>query len=74
MKRICLVYPNGMKLPRCFRYATNIATDTIETLPPMGPLYIIGNSKLPIDFIDNRIKKYGLRVADSKESMNECPE
>src|SRR3990172_45806 len=59
MKRICLVYPNGMELPGYFRYATNISTDTIETLPPMGLLYVIGNSKRQIDFIDNRIKKYG---------------
>jgi len=48
-----------MELPGYFRYATNISTDTIETLPPMGLLYIIGNSKHEIDFIDNRIKKYG---------------
>ena len=49
-----------MKLPPYFRYATNITTDILETLPPMGLLYIIGNSKYQIDFIDNRIKKYGL--------------
>lgn len=58
MKKICLVYPDEMKLPPYFRYATNISTDIIETLPPLGLLYIIGNSKFKIDFIDNRIKKY----------------
>jgi radical SAM superfamily enzyme YgiQ (UPF0313 family) len=58
MKKICLVYPDEMKLPDYFRYATNISTDISETLPPMGLLYIIGNSKYEIDLIDNRIKNY----------------
>ena len=58
MKKVCLVYPNGTKLPDYFRYATNIATDKLETLPPLGLLYIIGNSKYEIDFIDNRIEKH----------------
>lgn len=58
MKKICLVYPDGMKLPPYFKYATNISTDITETLPPLGLLYIIGNSKFKIDFIDNRIKRY----------------
>jgi len=49
-----------MKLPSYFRPATNISTDINETLPPLGLLYIIGNSKLKIDFIDNRIKKHSV--------------
>ena len=56
--KICLVYPNELELPSYFSYATNISTDINETLPPMGLLYIIGNSKYQIDLIDNRIHKY----------------
>lgn len=58
MKKICLLYPNEMKLPSYFRYATNILADISLTLPPMGLLYIIGNSRLDIDLIDNRVRKY----------------
>jgi len=58
MKKICLLYPNEMKLPSYFRYATNILADISLTLPPMGLLYIIGNSRLDIDLIDNRVQKY----------------
>jgi len=61
MVKICLVYPNGMKLPSYFKVATNISTDINETLPPLGLLYIISNSKYNIDFIDNRIEKYSFK-------------
>ncbi len=66
MKKICLVYPDEMKLPDYFSYATNISTDISETLPPLGLLYIIGNSKYNIDFIDNRIKKYSFEELSEK--------
>jgi hypothetical protein len=33
-----------MELPQ-FKYATNIAADAEETLPPFGLFYIVGNSK-----------------------------
>ncbi len=59
MKKICLIYPNTMQLPESFRVATNISTGNRKTLPPLGMLYIIGNSKYEIDFIDNRVKRYG---------------
>ncbi len=54
-----------MILPRDFKYATNIATDNIETLPPLGLLYIIGNSKYTITLIDNRIRKYDFEKLSS---------
>ncbi len=47
-----------MKLPKYFEYATNISTENENHLPPLGMLYLIGNSKYKIDFIDNRIKKF----------------
>ena len=56
--KVCLVYPDSIKLPSYFKRATNISTDIKETLPPLGMLYIIGNSKYQIDFIDDRIEKY----------------
>lgn len=56
--KICLVYPNTMKLPSYFNYATNIITDIDQALPPIGLMYIIGNSKNKIDLIDNRILQY----------------
>ncbi|MCB2147285.1 MAG: B12-binding domain-containing radical SAM protein [Deltaproteobacteria bacterium] len=52
------MYPKSMTLPSYFSSATNISTDAEETLPPLGILYIISNSKYNIDFIDNRIKQY----------------
>jgi anaerobic magnesium-protoporphyrin IX monomethyl ester cyclase len=58
MKKICIVYPKSMMLPSYFDSATNISTDASETLPPLGILYIVSNSKYNIDFIDNRIKQY----------------
>lgn len=57
MKRIFLVYPNVMRLPSYFAPAVNISTDIHHTLPPLGMLYIISNSRYDIDFIDNRIRK-----------------
>lgn len=57
MKKICLVYPKSMTLPKYFHSATNISTDNDETLPPLGILYLISNSKYKIDFLDNRIQK-----------------
>ncbi|MBU0628102.1 MAG: B12-binding domain-containing radical SAM protein [Nanoarchaeota archaeon] len=58
MKKVCLVYPNTIKLPKSFRYANNLAVHSNNTLPPLGLLYIIGNSKNKIDIIDNRIRRY----------------
>ena len=56
--KILLIYPNNTKLPWYFKY---IIDDTIkDTLPPLGMLYVIANSRSDIDFIDNRIKKYDL--------------
>jgi radical SAM superfamily enzyme YgiQ (UPF0313 family) len=51
-----------MKLPKYFDYATNISTDTEDTLPPLGMLYLISNSKYHIDFIDNRVQKLNTEI------------
>ncbi|HPS19456.1 MAG TPA: radical SAM protein [Candidatus Omnitrophota bacterium] len=56
--KICLVYPDTMALPEFFNAATNITSRSEKTLPPLGVLYIIGNSAQNIDFIDNRVKRY----------------
>lgn len=58
MKKICFVYPKSMTLPKYFNVATNISTEVNETLPPLGILYVIANSKYNIDFIDNRVENY----------------
>ncbi|NQT46451.1 MAG: B12-binding domain-containing radical SAM protein [Candidatus Omnitrophica bacterium] len=55
-KKICLVYPNLMKLPKFFNKVTNIPQSS-TLLPPLGLLYIASNSKYKIDIIDNRIEK-----------------
>lgn len=68
MKKICILYPKSMKLPEYFHYATNITSDNEETLPPLGILYILSNSKNIIDFIDNRIHKYDSELLINKLS------
>lgn len=57
-----------MKLPQYFYYATNITSDNEETLPPLGILYIISNSKNFIDFIDNRVQRYDTDLLINKLS------
>jgi radical SAM superfamily enzyme YgiQ (UPF0313 family) len=56
--RICFVYPNSFNLPKAFRLAIS---NEPYLLPPLGVLSVIANSKFDIDFIDNRVKKYGYR-------------
>jgi radical SAM superfamily enzyme YgiQ (UPF0313 family) len=51
-----------MKLPKYFEYATNISTDNEKNLTPLGMLYLIGNSKYKIDFVDNRIHKFDYKT------------
>lgn len=58
--RICLVYPQGMDLPDYFDGIITSKVGKGQTLPPLGILYIISNSKYynNMDFIDNRIAGY----------------
>ncbi len=68
MIKICLVYPKSMRLPRYFNFVTNIATETVKTLPPLGMLYLISNTNYKVDFIDNRIQQYDTRTLCEKLS------
>jgi len=47
-----------MSLPEYFDSATNLKRNSEKTLPPLGMLYIIGNSRHKIDLIDNRVNQY----------------
>lgn len=53
--KIALVYPRGNKLSG--KFDNVIETRPKKTLIPLGMLYMVANSGLDIDFIDNRIEK-----------------
>lgn len=55
--KICLVYPNQMKLPEFFQEVSNIPNQP-RLMPPLGMFYIMSNNTVKMDFLDNRIHGY----------------
>ena len=55
--KICLVYPNQMKLPKFFEKVSNIPNEPL-LMPPLGVLYILSNNTVKMDFLDNRVHGY----------------
>jgi len=53
--KICLVYPNQMKLPKFFGKVSSIPEVPV-LLPPLGMLYVLSNNIAKMDFIDNRVR------------------
>jgi len=54
--KICLVYPNQMKLPKFFEKGSILQEPLL--LPPLGMLYILSNNSVEMDFLDNRVHGY----------------
>ncbi len=55
--KICLVYPNQMKLPKFFAKVSNIPQEPV-LLSPLGMLYVLSNNTVEMDFLDNRVHGY----------------
>jgi radical SAM superfamily enzyme YgiQ (UPF0313 family) len=55
--KICLVYPNQIKLPKFFENVSNIPNEPL-LLPPLGMLYTWSNNMVKMDFLDNRVHGY----------------
>jgi len=64
--KICLVFPNSMKLPNHIHNASSILGISKRVFAPLGMLYIISNSSRKIDFIDNKINRYSNEILYNK--------
>jgi radical SAM superfamily enzyme YgiQ (UPF0313 family) len=51
------VSPNQEELPKFFEKVSNIPKEPI-LFPPLGPLYVLSNNRVRIDFLDNRVHGY----------------